>query len=153
MKRLVNDKSIEFLESGFRQAGFKISKEEIKQAVEELDGLIGWLTLYGYEKAIIKNHDALNKTKEIASQIAASELNHFLKKTRNKKLYTSILHNAVGISWSELRFQASKELKKDLNPNLFSYALEKLVKYSFIEKNNGSYQLADPIMTKALFLL
>ncbi|MEK6953574.1 MAG: ATP-binding protein [Candidatus Micrarchaeota archaeon] len=153
MNRLDRNASMDYLKKGFSQVGFKASDEEIAEAQAELDGLIGWLTLYGYEKGIRKNRDALKKTSESAARIAASELVHFLKKTKNRKLYLAILRNAGGISWDELRNMAGKTIGKQLNPNLFNFALEKLVAYSFIEKRNQKYYLSDPLFLKATYLV
>lgn len=153
MNRLDRNEAFEFLNKGFEQLNVKIKKEESYQAIEELDGLIGWLTLYGYEKAIIKNKDALKKTIEIAARITASELTNFFKKTKNKKLYLSILRNATGISWNELRIKTGRELGKQLNPNSFTSAIGRLVNYSFLEKREDKYYLADPLLLKATFLV
>jgi AAA+ ATPase superfamily predicted ATPase len=48
LKKLSKEKSIEFLKIGFEQAGIKVDEEEINKAVSILDGIIGWLTFYGY---------------------------------------------------------------------------------------------------------
>ncbi len=153
MERLDKNRAIEFLNEGFKQLGAKITPEEIDEAVTELDGLIGWLTLYGYEKEVMKNKDALKKTIEIAAGIAASELVHFFKKTKNKKSYLGILRNASGVGWSELRSRTGHELGRQLNPNSFTSALDKLMRYSFIEKKNDKYYLSDPLLLKASFLV
>lgn len=153
MNRLDKNRAMEYLRRGFEQLALEVDEDEIEDAVAELDGLIGWLTLYGYEKGIKKSKDALNKTSQGAAQIAASELVHFLKKTKNRKLYLSILRNTNGISWEELRTLAGRELGKRLNPNLFNFALGKLVGYSFIEKRDQRYYLSDPLLLKAIFLV
>ncbi|MEM4707580.1 MAG: ATP-binding protein, partial [Candidatus Anstonellales archaeon] len=153
LKRLDKNRSMEYLKIGFKQLGLKIEKEEIEKAVEELDGLIGWLTLYGYESGIKKDRNALERTVERAAMIAASELNSFLKNARDKKLYLTILRNCVGVGWDELHFRVSKGIGKQINPNLFNFCLERLLTYSFVEKKNKKYYLADPILQKSTFLL
>lgn len=153
LERLDPNQSTEYLKTGFEQVGMKIEKQEIERAVADLDGLIGWLTLYGYERAVKKNKSALDKTSETAASIAASELVHFFKNVKNKELYLSILKNATGIGWDELRLRAGKEMNTQLNPNLFNFALEKLSAYSFVEKKDGNYQLSDPLLQKAIFLV
>lgn len=153
MSRLGRDRAVEYLTEGFGQLKLKISPEEIENAVGELDGLIGWLTLYGYERGVKGNTDALNKTRQSAARIAATELVHFLKKAKNRGLYLAILRGANGISWDELRALAGKETGKRLNPNLFNFALEKLVIHSFIEKKDQKYHLSDPLLAKAVFLV
>jgi len=153
MNRLDKNKSIEYLKKGFKQLKLEVEDKELEEAVIELDGLIGWLTLYGYERGIKKNKDALKKTIQSAAQIAASELVHFLKKAKNKRLYLTILRNCDGIGWNELRTKTSREIGKQLNPNLFNFALERLLDYSFIEKRDQKFYLSDPLLLKALFLV
>lgn len=153
MERLDKNGSIEFLKKGFEQIGLKMKAEEATEVTKELDGLTGWLTLYGYEKGIMKNSNALKKTAEIAAQIAASELMHFLKKMRNRKPYLAVMRNASGIGWNELKSRTGRELGRQLNPNVLTQVLKKLVNYSFIEKKNDKYYLTDPLLFKASFLV
>ncbi|MDD5337436.1 MAG: ATP-binding protein [Candidatus ainarchaeum sp.] len=152
MERLDRNRSAEYLKAGFGQLGMKIHKEEIEDAVAELDGLIGWLTLYGYERGVKRSQNALAKTSQNAARIAASELVHFFKKVKNKKLYISILRNTDGIGWDELRSRTGKTMGEQLNPNQFNFALEKLSAYSFVEKKDQKYHLSDPLLQKAIFL-
>jgi len=153
LNRLDKNKAMEYLKKGFEQLDMKPNETEIENAIAELDGLIGWLTLYGYERGIKKNKDALSKTKESAARIAATELVHFFKRAKNRKIYVSILRNANGVGWDELQTLTSKDMGKQLNPNLFNFALEKLIVHSFVERRNQKYYLADPLLLKATFLL
>lgn len=153
MERLDKNQAMNYLKIGFEQLDLKIKNEELENVIVELDGLIGWLTLYGYEKGIKKSEDALTKTSQSAARIAASELVHFFKKVKNTKLYLSILKNTDASNWDELRSCASKAMGKQLNPNLFNFALEKLSAYSFIEKKDQKYYLSDPLLRKAVFLV
>lgn len=153
MERLNKDRAFEFLRAGFRQAGVDISESELEEAIAELDGLIGWLTLFGYERGVKRSKDALEKTTKIATEIAASELLNFLKKTKNRKLYITIMRNAKGTTWNELRNIVGRELHTSLNPNLFNFALAKLTDHSFIAKRDGKYHLSDPLLFKAAFLV
>lgn len=153
INRLDRNRAAEYIKKGFAQLKAKISEKEINEAISELDGLIGWLTLYGYEKAVKKSRDALDKTVQNAARIAATELLHFLKKTKNRKLYLCILRNANGTGWEELRALSGKDYGKKLNPNLFAFALDKLEAHSFIEKKDQKYSLSDPLLSKAVFLV
>ncbi|CUX77151.1 hypothetical protein [Thermococcus chitonophagus] len=40
--------SYDSLRKGFEELNLEVPEEEIREAVEELDGIVGWLTLYGY---------------------------------------------------------------------------------------------------------
>lgn len=153
MERLDKNRAMKFLKHGFEQLKVEVKGGEIEEAIAELDGLIGWLTLYGYEKGVMKNKDALKKTTEVAARIAASELLHFFKNRKAQRLYVSILRNATGIAWNELKAKVSKELGGQVNPNLFAFAMRNLVDYSFIEKRDDRYSLSDPLIFKATFLV
>jgi hypothetical protein len=153
MKRVDRNKAMDFLNAGFKQVDMKVKEQEMSEALDELDGLIGWLTLFGYEKGIMKNKEALKKTSEMAARIAASELLHFLKNRKNKPLYLSIIRNVNGISWNELKARASKDLEEQLNPNLFSFAVRALLEHSFVEKRDEKYHLSDPLLFKASFMI
>ncbi|MEW6529135.1 MAG: ATP-binding protein [Candidatus Micrarchaeota archaeon] len=153
MNRLDKNMALDFLNSGFEQLKINIKKNEIYEAIEKLDGLIGWLTLYGYEKSIMKSEKPLEKTIEIAARIVASELTNFFKRTKNSGLYLIVLREAKGISWTELKVRTEHEFGKKLNPNSFTSAVEKLMNYSFLEKKDGKYYLADPLILKASFLV
>ncbi len=153
MKRLDSTNAKTYLKAGFEQLGQSIGEEEADEVVGVLDGLIGWLTLYGYEKGIVKNPDALEKTKKLATEMVASELAHFLEKVKNRKLYVSILRNANGLGWSELHTHVNKDLKHYVNPNSFTKALDKLLLHSFLVKKDGKYLRADPILLDATFLI
>ncbi len=48
LERLPAERSLEFPRAGFQQAGLRVPEDEISQAVSGLDGIIGWLTFYGY---------------------------------------------------------------------------------------------------------
>ena len=102
LKRLTKDKSLEFLKLGFKQPHKRVPNNELKEVVERLDGLIGWLTLYGYERAIANNEKPLERVESIAIGIVEGELKQLLKDKRNKRLYLSILKYANNRRWKEL---------------------------------------------------
>ena len=153
INRLERNASTDYLIQGFAQLKMKLGEKEIGEAVEELDGLIGWLTLFGYERGIKKSKDALERTSKNAARIAATELTHFLRKSKNKKLYLSILRNANGTPWEELRTVVSKDIGKRLNPNSFNSAIGRLSVHSFIEKKDQKFHRSDPLLLKAAFLV
>ncbi|HDD72674.1 MAG TPA: ATP-binding protein [Candidatus Aenigmarchaeota archaeon] len=153
MKRLDKEKSMEYLISGFQQVDFRVSEEEIDYVIDELDGLIGWLTLYGYERAVLRNKDALKKTKTLATQIVVTELRNFLRRVKNRKLYITILRNANGVTWSQLHAYVNRDMKKHVNPNTLTRAIESLTRYSFLTKEGNIYLRPDPMILDATFLI
>ncbi len=153
MGRLSKSAAIQYLKEGFAQLGMSIAEAELSEAIEELDGLIGWLTLYGHERGVRKNTKAIARVTETAARIAASELENFLRTAKNRRLYLSILRNVNGTPWEELRGLASRDYGERLNHGLFAFALARLVKYTFVERRDERYHLSDPLLTKALYLV
>jgi len=139
MERLDKNREMEFLKKGFAQIGVDIGKNEIEDAIKELDGLIGWLTLYGYRRGLMKSKNALAETVETAAQITRSELAHFFTKRKDRRAYVSIIRHAKGVSWTELKLLVEQDLKEPINSNQLAFLLEELAKYSFIEKKDEKY--------------
>jgi AAA+ ATPase superfamily predicted ATPase len=149
MGRLDRSKAMEFLKKGFGQLEMNVEESEIEDAIGELDGLIGWLTLYGYRRGLMKSQDALAQTIQTAAQITRTEFLHFLKKRKNGRAYACIIRRATGVGWTELKALVERDLKESLDSNQFTFLLDELLKYSFLEKKEGKYQLADPLLFKA----
>ena len=153
LNRLDSSRSREYLRMGFDQLGMRVSEDEVERVINELDGLIGWLTLYGHERCVLKTRNPLNKTKELAVRVVASELDRFLRKVRNRRLYITVIRNANGVTWSELNSYTSKDMRKHVNPNSLNQALKRLLNYSFIVKKAERYYRADPLLLEATFFL
>lgn len=47
LKPFTREQSLDFLRRGFSKAGITISEDIINKAVDELDGVVGWLSLFG----------------------------------------------------------------------------------------------------------
>ena len=150
MKRLIPEKSKEFLRLGFDEIEISISDREIEEAVRRLDGLMGWLTLYGYERGISGSKDALEKVEGIALSLVREELKNFLKGKKNKNLYIAILKYANKRRWKELLSVVRDELRK-VNSTSFSRAIKELLSYSFLEKEGEFYFQADPMIRETAF--
>jgi len=152
MERFDKSRAMEFLKAGFSQAGCPVKEGEIYDAISELDGLAGWLTMYGHRRGLLKKEGALEETVEIAARIAASEIASFLSSRREKRAYESILRRANGISWSELKLRVEEDTKGKLSSAQFTFLLDELLRYSFIEKRDERYSVTDPLLRKATFL-
>ena len=148
MKRLSSEKAKEFLKVGFDEVKVRVSNREIEEVIRRLDGLIGWLTLYGYERGIARSSNALEKVESIAVSLVKEELKGFLRSKKNKALYISILKYASRRRWKELLSLVRDELG-EVNSASFSRALKELINYSFLEKEGEAYVQADPMVREA----
>jgi len=76
LKPLDRVRALEFLKVGFNQAGVGVSDDELIRVINELSGIIGWLTYFGYN--YIKGVKDLGLIIDDASRLAASEVNRLL---------------------------------------------------------------------------
>jgi len=151
LKRIKEEEATRFLEEGFKQIKKKIGIEEIKEVIENFDGIIGWITHYGWLRSKAISHEkAIEKVKEEGKELSKRELGDFLKARRAKSKYMKILKYLThgNNSWSMLKYSFEKEGIKVTDSQLSLY-LKELIDYSFIEKANCKYAISDPMMLKA----
>lgn len=145
------ERSVEFLRRGFEERGVEARASEIEEVVKQLNGVPGWLTLYGYYRVVreMNSVDALNKVLEEGTAIVTSELDKVIERSRGR--YTAILKAiAMGFKrWKDIK--AFVEARTGpIPPNKFSELLERLVKYGYVKKINGEYAIDDPIVKHAV---
>ncbi|AJC71776.1 ATPase [Thermococcus guaymasensis DSM 11113] len=150
LKRFSREQSGDFLRRGFDELGVKVHEEEIERVVEKLDGIVGWLTLYGYLRGVRKlpEKDALDELFERAKALVLDEISTL---TRYSARYWYLL-KAVSLgndSWSSIKeyveFKAGK-----INDAKFSALLKNLVKYGYLEKTSDGYSIPDPVVREVI---
>lgn len=151
IKPLSYEQSIDFLTKGFREVNIKPNRKILEKAVEELDGIIGWLSYFGL-MALSEglNEKTLNIVLENASKIVINEFYNFIK-SRNSKRYLEILKATKnGATWSEIK----RYLEIKTGEKIYDYELTRLLKNladsAFIEKKNNLYKIPDPILRYAI---
>ncbi|MDD5503160.1 MAG: ATP-binding protein, partial [Candidatus Thermoplasmatota archaeon] len=146
VKRLEKDRAVEFLSEGFKQVGSKVSKDEIEKTIEKMDGLVGWLTYYGWHSC----NDAmpLERIVDSASKLALKEFNDFLENSRSPKRYRGVLEALVlrPLAWSDIKKYLEIKEGIEINDSNFSSILENLARFGFIEKRGELYSIADPVL-------
>jgi len=154
-RRLKRNESIEFLNKGFLQAKKNKTKKEIEKIVDNLDGIIGWLSLYGFY-SISNEQNPLLKVKKEGAKIVCSEINRFLslrEVARESYVYILLALSTNPLPWGEIkRYIIIKEKRDVPDSRLFNY-LESLEKYGFIEKYEKKYHITDPLIKEAIKLL
>ncbi len=141
LKRFSKQDSLEFLRRGFEACGAE--PLNIEEAVQRLDGIVGWLVYYGY---MCLNEDAdLARVVDSAVNLELKELS----KLRGK--YYRLILKAVTLganTWSEI-YRYVKANTEVLSDASFNEALGRLVKYSVLEKKDEEYMIPDPITNEA----
>lgn len=146
------EKSIDFLRSGFEENKFKVKYEEIEDAYNNLGGIAGWLTYYGFYYLNLKDHKkALEKTiMQGVSLIKEEYRNFLLGKEVAKKRYDAIMKTCTnGCRWSDVK--RALELKEGIkiDDKKINQLIKNLVDSSFLKKVNDHYEPADKLIKYA----
>lgn len=152
LRRLEPELSQRFLESGFQQIHKTIAFEEVRQVIGRLDGILGWLSPYGWLRSKDINHAlALEKVEEQGQEIVRREMQLFLEKRKAAEKFYKVLRNLAqgNARWNILKAALRKERIPITDAQLDFY-LKELIDYGFIEKKTEGYQIPDPLLVKAL---
>jgi AAA+ ATPase superfamily predicted ATPase len=142
------DQSKKFLEKGLSQCNVHFSSAKITTAVECLDGIPGWLTLYGNKVCIQKlpHERALEETVTEASKIVAGELEHFFQ-NRDRRAYLAAIRQATKpSSWTEIRTAVSIDKGAVVNDATVDRIVKNLEAAMLIQGDNGKYWVGDPML-------
>lgn len=141
--RLNKEDAYLFLDQGARQAKMALKVEEISVVIKNLDGIIGWLTKYGWYRLRFSHNEALRKTIEEGKYIVKDEFLRFA--VRSEKKYTAIVRVIKGgAKWEEIKQKIS------ISDKQLSSMLRRLINYGFAEKYNHIYSIADPLLEAAV---
>ncbi len=146
--------SLEFLQRGFEQVNIKVDQQLLHQAVERLNGVPGWLTLFGYLSLQKPPKTALKQAERTAATLLANELENFLKlRPQARKRYLAILKAIAQQpgSWSQIKRAAEAILAEPIPPKNYTTLLHNLQDAGFIAKTpDNNYHLTDTLLAKAL---
>jgi len=144
-RKLSRDESLSFLEAGFAEAGVDVDRGELERVVDELDGIIGWLTYYGYLR--LKGSRGLEEVVAKAVEVAKGELESFLA-TRFSRRYRLILRLlAQGVTeWGSLKRRLEAVEGREVSDRALYEVLQQLKKHSIIDEEN---RFTDPIVRRA----
>ena len=156
---LQNDKARDFLTKGFKQAKVNVDNQEklatLEQAIERLDGIIGWLNLFGVASLEngSPNRQAIEYAVKIGKGITRKEFSNFLKgkeiaKTRYEGIIRFLSFTSAA-KWSTIKKSLEASEGRKLPDTTVSDLLAKLVDSSFLIKESDVYRIADPLLAEA----
>ena len=147
LKPFNDELSREFLRRGMEELNVEFNR--VNEVVEKLDGIVGWLTLFGNFYAVRKlgYEEALKLTLDEGRKIMMDEFKHFLENKSNKQLYLTIMDTVKVVSkWRDIKRGIEIKIGK-VDDKELSLALEALANSNFIiKKEKGEYSIADPIL-------
>ncbi len=154
LSRFTPEQSMDFLLKGFGQVSISPPERLVQEAVERLDGIVGWLVLFG-RKAMERGLSMrlIDEVFEEAKALAMSEFENFLeKRTAARKRYIEITRAVAGgkRTWEEIKEYLERKEGKTISDSVLARLLKALVDSSFLEKvregRNVYYIIHDPIL-------
>jgi AAA+ ATPase superfamily predicted ATPase len=140
--RLDKERASLFLRLGAKQLEIIVKDKEIGDAILNLDGIIGWLTKYGWFRRDYQHREALRKTIDEGKYVAKDEFQKFSH--RAEKKYNSIIKAIKGGAyWEEIK----KQIR--ISDKQLAAMLKRLVNHGFVEKKDRIYHIADPLLEAA----
>ena len=152
LKPFDRETSVYFLKRGMEEA--KVSFDKYEETINKLDGIVGWLTLFGnfYATRKMGYEEALRQTIEEGKKIMIDEFNHFLSDKRNRKLYLMIMEALkFANKWKEIKTGVEIKLGEKIEDKSLSMALKNLLNYNFVTKANEEYRISDPMLKEINF--
>jgi hypothetical protein len=156
LNRLKKAQATEFLKLGFKQYQKEIKESDLERVVETVDGITGWLTLFGYYSNTYGMAKALEMVKKEGGKITAKEMEHFLQFRKEAKgRYLKLLEAlSTPLRWVEVKRFLEAQQGKRVNDRIVSKYLHELEKYGLITMDKErKYLLADPMIREGVFLL
>ena len=147
MRNFERDESEEFLATGFKQVGIDPPKDIIEYAVDRLDGVVGWLTLFGTRCRDRKglSREIVDDVVREGGRLARAEALKIVRYSPRYAVVLNYLARAKKASWSQVKsIMEANEGRTLPNPTV-SDTLNRLVKTSLVEKNDG-YSIADRLL-------
>ena len=146
LRRLSNEEAIDFLKKGLKEMKAAYEEKMLEDAVRKLDGIVGWLTHFGYSYATEKASPEIFVEKAV--KMVEGELQELYKKSDRYRLVLGAIAKGFR-KWSDIYRYVELELGPISRSN-FNYLLENLMKMNFVEKLQDGYSIPDQIIKEAL---
>jgi AAA+ ATPase superfamily predicted ATPase len=141
--------SIGFLERGFKEYALPTDREAIGSVVDRsLDGIPGWLTLYGNNVAVggMTPEAAERATVREAKRVARGELAHFLEPRDATTFWAALRKLTSTTSWTELRETLSASKGSPMNDHSVGSVIRALRDANLIAESDHQYFIRDPMI-------
>lgn len=151
MRNFEHDESMEFLTTGFNQVGIAPQRDVIEYAIENLDGVVGWLTLFG---ARCRDHNEMS-TEVVddvvleGGKLARAEALKMVKYSARYAVVLNHLAKTKKATWSQIKSILEARENRTLPNPTVSVTLNKLVKTGLVGKD-GDYSIPDRLLERGI---
>lgn len=145
-------RATDFLKKGFAEYRVTVREELINEAVERLDGIPGWLTLYGNNVAVrrLPHQKALEETVSEGVKIVKDELEHFLDGRDKVAFLAALKAAATSARWKEIKGAVETRKGYAVNDATVYNILESLKAAMLINEREKVYRVNDPMLRTLL---
>lgn len=152
MKHFSSDTTADFLVEGLKQIKLKYSSEVLEYAIKKLDGVPGWLTLFGV-RCRDKNKVSKALVDEVASEagkLAREEAVKIVLLSRRYAVILNLLAKAGEASWSEIKSVIETKEARSVTNYAVSSLLKNLVNMGIVLENENKYIISDSLLTEGI---
>ena len=152
MRNFTPEEAKTFLKTGFKQINISCSNEIIEHAIQKLDGVVGWLTLFGAKSRDINKctKQTVGDVLDEGGKLARTEALKIVKFSPRYGVIQNFLANTGKASWTKIKTALEVHEKRPLPSSSFTELLNRLVKTSLIEKEDNGYFIADPLLANGI---
>jgi AAA+ ATPase superfamily predicted ATPase len=152
MRNFTPEEASIFLKTGFKQVNIPCTEEIIEYAIRKLDGVAGWLTLFGAKSRDINKctKQTVNDVLDEGGKLARTEALKIVKFSPRYGVILNYLANTGKASWGKIKIALEVHEKRSLPSSSFTELLSRLVKTSLIEKEDSEYCIADPLLAHGI---
>lgn len=152
MRNFTPEEAKTFLKSGFKQINISCSDETINYAIQKLDGVIGWLTLFGARSRDINKcvRQTVDDVLDEGGKLARSEALKIVKFSLRYGVILNFLAKTGKANWSKIKTALEVHEKRSMPSSSFTELLSRLIKTSLVKKEDGEYSVADPLLAHGI---
>ena len=151
-----------FVRAGVAQTRKTISEEQTKMITDDLDGIVGYLTLFGNAYGIQEKgfSEALKIAEKEGKKIVLGEYRNFTR-GRNQEVCDAaiqVLSPRTEFKWAQVKRAVETIIGRRLNNNSFNSTLTSLVEAEYVEevrppsggRSRRRLKLVDPLLARAV---
>ena len=142
----------EFLTLGFQQIKVTAPPEVIHYAVQNLDGVAGWLTLFG-TRCLDRQSCSRNIVDEVVSEggkLARAEALKLATMSTRYGVILNLLAKVGSANWAQIKAAIEAKEEHSVTNSAVSNLLNTLVKTSLLSKANGKYSIVDALLVDGI---
>lgn len=152
MKNFSASMAKEFLVSGFKQIKLEPSLEVLEYVVKRLDGVPGWLTLFGV-RCRDRNACSRELVDEVASEAGKLAREEVLKIVALSRRYGVILNFVAKVgeaSWSQIKSVVETKEARSVTNHAVSTLIRNLVNMGIMLESDSKYAISDALLIEGI---